>query len=123
MRAISKSLLIHSVEWQHITGTDRFHKAEFEQKTLRFVRLQNIVNGVTIKNAGVSRSDSLTLFIDATHSECVSVNNGEEIAENLTIPCENDKILFSGKEYRVKSVLECYTRKHAAIHHWELSLE
>lgn len=119
MRAISKQLLIHTVLLRKCKGKDRYGKTEFEQFTLKNVRLQNVVNGIASSSAGIVRSDSLTLFVDAKNSSALS-SEGEIVAIELS---DEDEIEAEGKSYKVKSVTACYTRGDSAVHHWEASLE
>lgn len=119
MRAIPKSLLIHTVILKKCKEKDRYGKTVFEEYTLEKVRLQNVLNGLASSSAGIVRSDALTLFIDAKNS---LVLNGEGSVVSLGI-LEGDEIEFEGKLYKVKSVTACYARGSSSVHHLEASLE
>lgn len=118
MRAIPARLLIHECVLKRKTGTDRNRNPTYSETVLKRVRI-----GATFQtlrgNIGETKSDTMTLFIDASNTRYENAD-GDEMA--AVLPEELDSVEWQGKTYTVRSVMPCYAQG-ATPHHWEVTLE
>lgn len=118
MRAIPERLLVHSCTLKKPCGLDRDRNAAYTETVLQRVRI-----GATFQTArgsiGETKSDAMTLFIDAQNTRYETAD-GEESA--AVLPEENDKVEWQGRSFTVRSVTPCYAQSEAP-HHWEVTLE
>lgn len=119
MRAIPAKLLVHSCTLRKRTGLDRDRNPEYTETVLKRVRI-----GATFQtvrgNIGETKSDTMTLFIDASNTLYENAD-GDEMA--AVLPEELDSVEWQRKTYTVRSVTPCYTQGTDAPHHWEVTLE
>ncbi len=109
MKAIPKSLLIHSVMFQRIKSQDRWgEKDVYDGIVVKHVRLEPTSRIVRDKNSAEIQL-SAVLFYDCKNSQ----------PRNVAFK-EDDIIIFSGEKYRVQMVEPLYDRKK--LHHYELGL-
>ena len=117
MRAIPMKLLVHSCTLQKRTGQDRDRNPTYTEIVLRNVRI-----GATFQtsrgNIGETKSDTMTLIIDAENTRYETAD-GEEAA---AIPEELDAVEWNGRKFTVRSVTPCYAQGDSP-HHWEVTLE
>lgn len=117
-RTIPISLLVHNCILKKPTGLDRNRNPIYSQIILKQVRIGAAFQ--SIRGAyGETKSDSLTLFIDAKNTIYETVD-GKETKKN--IPIEKDVIEWQGQSFTVRSVTPCYTHDEEP-HHWEVILE
>lgn len=109
MRAIPKSLLIHTVTLHKKINKDKWGKGELDQGTeLTFVRIEPSGKMVRDKNNAEIQLVA-TLFYDCKNSRPMNL----EFATD-------DLIVFNGVMHRVEIVEPLYDNKR--LHHYELGL-
>ena len=116
--SIPISLLVHNCILKKPTGLDRNRNPIYSKIILKQVRI-----GATFQSVrgayGETKSDSLTLFIDAKNTVYEAID-GETVEKKL--PEEKDVIEWQGQYFTVRSITPCYT-KGDEPHHWEVTLE
>lgn len=99
-------------------GLDRNRNPIYEHTVLKRVRIGAAFQSV--RGAyGETKSDTLTLFIDAKNTGYETVS-GE--ATERKLPAEKDVIEWQGQTFTVRGVTPCYTQGNNP-HHWEITLE
>ena len=116
-KAIPISLLVHNCILKKPKGLDRNRNPIYSQIILKQVRI-----GATFQSVrgtyGETKSDSLTLFIDAKNTVYETVG-GETVEKKL--PEEKDVIEWQGQCFTVRSITPCYTQGDEPLH-WEVTL-
>ena len=116
--SIPISLLVHNCVLKKSTGLDRNRNPIYSQIILKQVRI-----GATFQSIrgayGETKSDSLTLFIDAKNTAYEAID-GKAVERKL--PIEKDVIEWQGQSFTVRSVTPCYAHEDTP-HHWEVTLE
>lgn len=107
---IPKRLLIHNCTYSTASSKDRDGNAIYTDVELHNVRFTPVTMETAQASAGESKSDKLTLFIDA-------VNTSPAI-----IPEELARVTWQDKVYTIRSVTPCYTRGGDVVHHYEAAL-
>ena len=109
MRAIPKTLLIHTVILHPVTGKDAWGKEELgEPVELRHVRMEPSTKYVKDKDHREIQL-SATLFYDCYNSK----------PRNQTFN-DGQVLIFNGEKYRVQLVEPLYDGRR--LHHYELGL-
>lgn len=109
MRAIPKSLLIHSVKLHKKVNVDRWGKGELDTGIdITSVRIEPSSRIVRDKNNAEIQL-AATLFYDCKNSS----------PKDMTF-CIDDIIVFNGAQYRVQTIEPLYDEKH--LHHYEAGL-
>lgn len=116
--SIPIGLLVHNCILKKQIGIDRNRNPIYSQIILKQVRI-----GATFQSIrgtyGETKTDSLTLFIDAKNTLYETVD-GEAVEKKL--PEEKDVIEWQSKTFTVRGVTPCYTHDEQP-HHWEVTLE
>ena len=108
-RPIPSRLLIHNAVLKHKTGIDRNRNAVYEESLLEHVRVEPTL-AISRGNAGETKADTMTLFIDSVNSVYV-------------LPSELDCVRWNGRDFTVRSIKPCYAKNGNTPHHWEVALE
>lgn len=109
MRAIPRSLLIHTVTKARAVQTDRWGKEEIsDQEEISFVRMEPSHRVIRDKN-NAELQLSAVLFYDCRNS----------CPRGMTFS-EDEVIVFNGQKHRIREIEPLYDGKR--LHHYEIGV-
>ena len=111
IQPIPRNLLIHSIEYSALNGTDDFDHDLYDAPiTINRVRFDPTIN---FSRDGNQTLETITgvIFVDATNSENVP---------NEFI--ERSQVNFNGRRLVITNVIPCYQPYNGSIRHYELEV-
>ena len=111
VKPLPRKWLIHSIEYYPLLGKDEDYDFPIYDDPIIIERVRvDIDESLLIDGNGHSKADSGIVFIDYKNSKPIPTFE------------EDSKIVFKGKEYRLRKIVECYQVEKDEIHHYELEV-
>jgi len=108
-RPIPRKLLVDTVEYFKVSGTNAYGKDTFETAvTITHVRVDSIKKNI-LNSLGDAQNDKATLFYDAKNSSPVVSFS------------KQDKIVFDGLDYTIREI-DILKGDSVNVHHLEIAL-